>query len=95
MPSLMPTKWTPTHPTIPRVWSCSECNAAFDMGPIFRAAPTPGQVEQVNRLFEIHCKHSHPEQTFVIGLRRPEPATCGHAHQKHEGPSSPRGTVAV
>jgi hypothetical protein len=76
MPSLMPTTWTTTHPKVPRVWSCSDGQAAFDMGPIFNAAPSEGQVEQVNRLFELHCKHVHPGQTLVIGLRRPEPATC-------------------
>ena len=69
MPSLMPSAWTTTSPKVPRVWSCSECQAAFDMGPIFKAAPSPGQVEQVNRQFEIHCKQVHPGLALVIGLK--------------------------
>jgi hypothetical protein len=71
MPSLMPLTWTTTSPKVPQVWRCSECRATFDMGPISNVAPSLGQVEQVNRQFEIHCKQVHPGLALVIGLKRP------------------------
>jgi hypothetical protein len=71
MPSLIPSVWTAVHPVIPYVWSCSECQAAFDMGTIRRATHTQEQVDQINLQFEAHCKQVHPRLFPVIGLDAP------------------------
>jgi len=62
------TVWTTTHPVVPCVWRCSECDAAFDLGP---RRPTPRTLEQVDKMnheFEIHFKHVHPDARPIIGI---------------------------
>jgi hypothetical protein len=58
MPTLLPTVWTAVNPAVPYVWSCSECRAVFDMGPV-HVSPGQKQIDQVNLQFEAHCRHVH------------------------------------
>lgn len=60
MPTLIPSVWTAVHPVVPYVWSCSECEAAFDMGPMRGSAPSQKQIDQANLQFVAHCKQVHP-----------------------------------
>ena len=46
-------------PSTPRAWSCSECQAAFDMDPLDEHSLTQVQIERVNHVFELHCNHMH------------------------------------
>jgi hypothetical protein len=59
MPTLLPTVWTAVNPAVPYVWSCSECRAVFDMGPM-HGSPAQKHIDQVNLQFEAHCKQVHP-----------------------------------
>ena len=68
MPTLLPTVWTAINPAVPYVWSCSECGAIFDMGPMRGLPPNQMQIDQVNRQFEAHCKHVHPSSAPVNNL---------------------------
>ena len=70
MPTLLPSVWTTAKPAVPYVWSCSECNAVFDMGPLRGAPPNQNQIDKINRQFEVHCKHVHPRSPRVDGLGR-------------------------
>ncbi len=60
MPVLLPTVWTSVNPAVPYVWSCSECRAVFDMGPMHGLPPSQKQIDQVNLQFAAHCQHVHP-----------------------------------
>jgi hypothetical protein len=75
MPSLKPLTWTKEHPIVPYVWSCADCDAAFDMGPIHNGAPTTEQINQVNAQFKAHCTQVHSARGLIIGLRHPDHAT--------------------
>ena len=55
MPSLLPSVWTTIAPAVPYVWSCSECEAAFDMGPMHGALPTQSQIDELNHQFKAHA----------------------------------------
>ena len=68
MPSLTPFLWEAARPLSPYVWSCSECQAAFDLAPPRLLSPTQEQVDQINLQFEAHCKQVHPRLFPVIGL---------------------------
>lgn len=68
MPTLLPTVWTAINPAVPYVWSCSECGAVFDMGPMHGAPPRQTQIDQVNLQFEAHCKQVHPDSLPVNSL---------------------------
>ena len=46
-------------PSAPRTWSCSECQAAFDMDPLDEHSLTQVQIERINHVFELHCQHMH------------------------------------
>ena len=43
----------------PRAWTCSECQAAFDMDPLDEHSLTQVQMERINHVFELHCSHMH------------------------------------
>ena len=68
MPRLVPYVWTPAPRAVPYVWSCSECEAAFDMGPMRGAPPSQKQVDEVNRQFDAHCRQVHPLLSPVVRL---------------------------
>lgn len=68
MPGLIATVWTPIHPVLPYVWGCSECDAAFSVGPNRLPSLTREQRDAVNLQFEAHCVHVHPRSLPVIGL---------------------------
>jgi hypothetical protein len=68
MPTLIASAWTAVHPVLPYVWSCSECDAAFDIGRQRLSSLTREQVDGVNLQFEAHCKHMHPLSFAVVGL---------------------------
>jgi hypothetical protein len=68
MPTLLPSVWTTANPVVPYVWNCSECDAVFDMGPMRGSPPTQIQIDRINRQFEAHCKHVHPQSFPVHGL---------------------------
>jgi hypothetical protein len=54
--------------SVPRVWSCSECQAAFDMDPLDEHSLTQVQIERVNHVFELHCNHMHRGSSPMLGL---------------------------
>lgn len=68
MASLLPSVWTTIAPAVPYVWSCSECEAAFDMGPMHGALPTQSQIDELNHQFEAHCRQVHPRLVPVSCL---------------------------
>jgi hypothetical protein len=68
MPSLLPKVWTISHPVVPYVWSCSECEAVFDAGQVRRSVLTRDQVDGINRQFGVHCDHVHPRSFPIVGL---------------------------
>ena len=55
-------------PTAPHAWSCSECQAALDMDPLDEHSLTQVQIERVNHVFELHCKHMHRGSSPMSGL---------------------------
>ena len=57
-------------PSANRAWSCSECQAAFDMEPLDELALTQVQIERVNHIFELHCQHMHRGTSPVSGVER-------------------------
>jgi hypothetical protein len=65
MPTLIPAIWTVIRPVVPYVWSCSECDAAFDMGPMRGLLPSQDQIDQINLQFEAHCKQVHPRSLHI------------------------------
>jgi hypothetical protein len=65
MPTLLPTVWTAVNPAVPYVWTCSECGAIFDMGPMQGSPPSQKQIDQVNLQFEAHCRHVHPGSIHI------------------------------
>jgi len=60
MPSLVPSVWTTGSPAVPYVWCCSECEAAFDMGPTQGFQLSQMQIDLANFQFRAHCKEAHP-----------------------------------
>jgi hypothetical protein len=70
MPTLIPSVWTAVRPVVPYVWSCSECEAAFDMGPMRGLAPNQDQIDQINLQFDVHCQQVHPRSSPVNCLGR-------------------------
>jgi hypothetical protein len=68
MPALIASAWTTVHPVRPYVWSCSYCEAVFDVGPLRHSSLTKEQVDGVNLQFDAHCKQVHPRSLPVIGL---------------------------
>ena len=68
MPILIPSARTDTRPGVPCAWSCSVCQAAFDLGPLRGKALSPGQRAEINRQFKLHCEQVHPGRVPVIGL---------------------------
>ena len=70
MPTLIPYVWTAVLPSVPYVWSCSECYAAFDMGPLGHSSPSQNQINLINLQFLVHCKKVHPRSTVVNCLGR-------------------------
>ena len=81
MPTLLPTVWTAINPAVPYVWSCSECGAIFDMGPMRGLPPSQKQIDQVNLQFEAHCTHVHPGSSPVNTLGS---ALSGHGSALNE-----------
>ena len=73
MPTLVPSKWTTVHPIIPYAWSCSECQAAFDLGTLCRQSEAQKQIDHINSQFEFHCKEVHPRSFPVTGLKVANP----------------------
>ena len=71
MPGLVPKVWTTSHPVVPYVWSCSKCEAVFDVGPVRRSVLTQDQIEGINLQFEFHCEQVHPRSFPVVGLPSP------------------------
>jgi len=71
LPNLKPSLWTVARPVVPCVWSCSECQAEFDLGPQSCESLTKKQIDQINRQFAIHCKRVHPASSPVFGLECP------------------------
>ena len=67
MPRLIPSGEKSIHLVSDWSWSCSECQAVFDMWP-HNAPPTQEQIDQINRLFVVHCKRVHPDLFPVFGL---------------------------
>jgi hypothetical protein len=51
-------------------WSCSECQAAFDMEPLDELSLTQVQIERINHVFELHCQHMHRGTSPVSGAER-------------------------
>ncbi len=70
MPALIATAWTTAHPVRPYVWSCSQCNVMFDVGPLRPSELTREQLDKLNLQFDMHCKDVHPRMFPVIGLNR-------------------------
>jgi hypothetical protein len=68
MPTLLPSAWTVVSPVVPCVWSCSECQAAFDIGPLHGSPPTQAEIDRINRVFAVHCKQVHPGSLPVTGI---------------------------
>jgi hypothetical protein len=68
MPSLVPFTEATIAPAGPSLWSCSECQAVFDMGPLRHSSPTREQIRQINLQFEAHCRQVHPGLLPVVGL---------------------------
>ena len=86
MPTLLPTVWTAVNPAVPYVWSCSECRAVFDMGPV-QVSPGQKQIDQVNLQFEAHCKHVHAGSLPINHLGNtpsPGPSLLGTGEQPSE-----------
>lgn len=65
MPTLIPSAWTAVHPIVPTAWSCSECEAVFDLGPLRRFSPTQEKIDQINLQFQAHCKQVHPASSLL------------------------------
>lgn len=65
MPTLVPSVWTTGTSSVPYVWNCSECEAAFDMGPMRGSTPSQKQIDNVNRQFKAHCRQVHPHLSAV------------------------------
>jgi hypothetical protein len=68
MSALIALVWTTVHPVVPYVWSCAECGAVFDVGPLRRRSLTREQIDQINGQFEAHCKQMHPQSLPTVGL---------------------------
>jgi hypothetical protein len=69
MPRLVPSSQKSIHlvSACACSWSCSECQAVFDMWP-HHAPPTQEQIDQINRQFVVHCKRVHRDLFPVFGL---------------------------
>src|ERR1035438_3445833 len=59
-------------PSVDRAWSCSECQAAFDMEPLDELSLTQVQIERINHVFELHCQYLHRGSSPVSGAERDE-----------------------